>query len=122
MGLGSSSSSGFSRLAFIAALAFCMAFVQTETVADSSPTLQNDNQDTLSGAGAIDVTTKVPYQDPTGNTFSFDYGDTTQSLIPDEEEVVLGPGAITAIVIAVFLGASVLLALIVITLRKFTAS
>lgn len=35
---------------------------------------------------------------------------------------VLGPGAITAIVIAVFLGASVLLALIVITLRKFTAS
>lgn len=35
---------------------------------------------------------------------------------------VLGPGAITAIVIAVFLGASVLLALVVITLRKFTAS
>lgn len=35
---------------------------------------------------------------------------------------LLGPGAITAIVIAVFLGASVLLALIVITLRKFTAS
>uniref|UniRef100_A0A3P8QY52 Secondary ossification center associated regulator of chondrocyte maturation n=1 Tax=Astatotilapia calliptera TaxID=8154 RepID=A0A3P8QY52_ASTCA len=34
----------------------------------------------------------------------------------------MGPGAITAIVIAVFLGASVLLALIVITLRKFTAS
>uniref|UniRef100_A0A3Q2YPU6 Secondary ossification center associated regulator of chondrocyte maturation n=1 Tax=Hippocampus comes TaxID=109280 RepID=A0A3Q2YPU6_HIPCM len=35
---------------------------------------------------------------------------------------VLGPGAITAIVIAVFLGASVLLALIVIMLRKFAAS
>ncbi|XP_056109379.1 protein SNORC [Rhinichthys klamathensis goyatoka] len=121
MGLGRSSSSGLSRLAFITALAFCMAFVQTETVADSSPTLQNDNQDTLSGAGAIDVTTKVPYQDLTGNTFSFDYEDSTHSVTLDEE-VVLGPGAITAIVIAVFLGASVLLALIVITLRKFTAS
>lgn len=35
---------------------------------------------------------------------------------------VLGAGAITAIVIAVFLGASVLLALIVIALRKFTSS
>ncbi|RXN02947.1 putative protein C2orf82-like protein [Labeo rohita] len=107
----SSSYSGLSRLVFIGALAICMAFVQSETVADSSPTLQNDNQDTLSGAGGLDVTTKVPFHDPTENAFTFDY-----------EEVVLGPGAITAIVIAVFLGASVLLALIVITLRKFTAS
>ncbi|KAK9980145.1 hypothetical protein ABG768_013529 [Culter alburnus] len=115
----SSSSSTLSRLVFITALAICMALVQTETVADSSPTLQNDNQDTLSGAGAIDVTTKVPYQDTTENTF--DYEDSTH-LVTLDEEVVLGPGAITAIVIAVFLGASVLLALIVITLRKFTAS
>ncbi|XP_077077937.1 protein SNORC [Siphateles boraxobius] len=120
MGFGSSSSSGLSRLAFITALAFCMAFVQTETVADFSPTLQNDNQDTLSGAGAIDVTTKVPYQDLTENTFSFDH-ESTQSITV-KEDAVLGPGAITAIVIAVFLGASVLLALLVITLRKFTAS
>ncbi|XP_067220301.1 protein SNORC [Chanodichthys erythropterus] len=114
----SSSSSTLSRLVFITALAICMALVQTETVADSSPTLQNDNQDTLSGAGAIDVTTKVPYQDTTEN---IDYEDSTH-LVTLDEEVVLGPGAITAIVIAVFLGASVLLALIVITLRKFTAS
>uniref|UniRef100_A0A3P9DIN8 Secondary ossification center associated regulator of chondrocyte maturation n=1 Tax=Maylandia zebra TaxID=106582 RepID=A0A3P9DIN8_9CICH len=40
----------------------------------------------------------------------------------DSRRRAMGPGAITAIVIAVFLGASVLLALIVITLRKFTAS
>ncbi|XP_067308811.1 protein SNORC [Pseudorasbora parva] len=117
----SSSSRGLSRLAFITALAICMAFVQTETVADSSATLQNDNQDTLSGAGAIDVTTKVPYQDLSENTITMDYDEMTHSPTLDEE-VVLGPGAITAIVIAVFLGASVLLALIVITLRKFTAS
>uniref|UniRef100_A0A4W6DLY9 Secondary ossification center associated regulator of chondrocyte maturation n=1 Tax=Lates calcarifer TaxID=8187 RepID=A0A4W6DLY9_LATCA len=45
-----------------------------------------------------------------------------QDTMSGEPPRVLGPGAITAIVIAVFLGASVLLALIVITLRKFTAS
>ncbi|XP_058603204.1 protein SNORC [Onychostoma macrolepis] len=115
--------SGLSQLVFIGALAICMAFVQSETVADSSPTLQNDNQDTLSGAGSFDVTTKVAVQDPTENSYTFDYDDGTHTITKeDEEEVVLGPGAITAIVIAVFLGASVLLALIVITLRKFTAS
>ncbi|XP_059356830.1 protein SNORC [Carassius carassius] len=113
---------GLSQLVFIGALAICMAFVQSESVADSSPTLQNDNQDTLSGAGGFDVTTKVPFQDPANNGYTFDYEDGTPSITLDEEEVVLGPGAITAIVIAVFLGASVLLALIVITLRKFTAS
>ncbi|XP_051555812.1 protein SNORC [Myxocyprinus asiaticus] len=117
-----SSDSGSSRLVLFAVLAICMVFVQTETVADSSPTLQNDNQDTLSGAGAIDVTTKQPFHDLTEHSFTFDYEDGTPSLTLDEEEGVLGPGAITAIVIAVFLGASVLLALIVITLRKFTAS
>ncbi|XP_026135836.1 protein SNORC-like [Carassius auratus] len=114
---------GLSRLIFIGALAICMAFVQSETVADSSPTLQYDNQDTLSGAGSFDVTTKIPLQeDPTESTHTYDYEDGTYSITLDEEEVVLGPGAITAIVIAVFLGASVLLALIVIMLRKFTAS
>ncbi|KAK2900526.1 hypothetical protein QQF64_015530 [Cirrhinus molitorella] len=117
-----SNSSGLSQLIFIGALAICVAFVQSETVADSSPTLQNDNQDTLSGAGGFDTTTKVPFQDPTENAFTFDYEDGTHTITLEEEEVVLGPGAITAIVIAVFLGASVLLALIVITLRKFTAS
>ncbi|XP_073704572.1 protein SNORC [Garra rufa] len=114
--------SGLSQLVFIGALAICMAFVQSETVSDSSPTLQNDNQDTLSGAGGFDMTTKVPFQDPTENAYTFDYEDGTHTITLEEEEVVLGPGAITAIVIAVFLGASVLLALIVITLRKFTAS
>uniref|UniRef100_A0A8B9HTV2 Secondary ossification center associated regulator of chondrocyte maturation n=1 Tax=Astyanax mexicanus TaxID=7994 RepID=A0A8B9HTV2_ASTMX len=80
-----------------------------------------DNQDTLSGAGAPnDITTKDPYQDVTQSTIT-EYEDSTDTAIVDEEGV-LGPGAITAIVIAVFLGASVLLALIVITLRKFTAS
>ncbi|XP_029381498.1 protein SNORC [Echeneis naucrates] len=96
-----------------------VGFVHTETVAD--PTTR-DNQDTMSGEPPSDVTTKDPFQDMTEQSFTSDYEDTTHSLAMDEEEGVLGPGAITAIVIAVFLGASVLLALIVITLRKFTAS
>uniref|UniRef100_A0A3Q4HFH0 Secondary ossification center associated regulator of chondrocyte maturation n=1 Tax=Neolamprologus brichardi TaxID=32507 RepID=A0A3Q4HFH0_NEOBR len=48
--------------------------------------------------------------------------DNQDTVSGDEPPRAMGPGAITAIVIAVFLGASVLLALIVITLRKFTAS
>uniref|UniRef100_A0A4W5QSF0 Secondary ossification center associated regulator of chondrocyte maturation n=1 Tax=Hucho hucho TaxID=62062 RepID=A0A4W5QSF0_9TELE len=94
----------------------------TETVADPTPTLQGDNQDTLSGEGAYEVTTKDPFQDMTESVLTFEYEDTTHSQAVEEEESVLGPGAITAIVIAVVLGASVVLALIVITLRKFTAS
>uniref|UniRef100_A0A3B1IDM9 Secondary ossification center associated regulator of chondrocyte maturation n=1 Tax=Astyanax mexicanus TaxID=7994 RepID=A0A3B1IDM9_ASTMX len=114
----SNSSSSQSRFLLLAALAFCVALVRT-TVGEVSPTLHSDNQDTLSGAGAPnDITTKDPYQDVTQSTIT-EYEDSTDTAIVDEE---LGPGAITAIVIAVFLGASVLLALIVITLRKFTAS
>uniref|UniRef100_A0A3Q3X9C6 Uncharacterized protein n=1 Tax=Mola mola TaxID=94237 RepID=A0A3Q3X9C6_MOLML len=91
-----------------------------ETVADPSSTTR-DNQDTMSGDPPTDVTTKYPFQDMTEQPFTFDYEEATHTQAVDEEEA-LGPGAITAIVIAVFLGASVLLALIVITLRKFTAS
>ncbi|XP_073720457.1 protein SNORC-like [Misgurnus anguillicaudatus] len=112
-----------SRLVLFTALAICMALVQT--VADLSPALHNDNQDTLSGAGDYDITTKNPVHHLTENPilkFTPDYVDSTNTVTVNEEEGVLGPGAITAIVIAVFLGASVLLALIVITLRKFTAS
>ncbi|XP_056323996.1 protein SNORC isoform X2 [Danio aesculapii] len=113
----SSSFSGLSPLVFICALAFCMALVHTETVADSSPTFQKD--DTVSGDGSFDVTTKA--HELIESSTVADYEDSTH-IITLEEEGVLGPGAIAAIVIAVFLGASVLLALIVITLRKFTAS
>ncbi|KAI4902759.1 hypothetical protein NFI96_015282, partial [Prochilodus magdalenae] len=96
----------------------CLFSASTETIAGVSPTLQSDNQDTLSGEGApSDVTTKEPL---TQSSYP-DYEESTDIPTVDEEGV-LGPGAITAIVIAVFLGASVLLALIVITLRKFTAS
>ncbi len=63
-----------------------MVFLPSETVADSSPTPRNDNQDTLSGAGGFDVTTKVPFLDPTENFFTLDYEDGTHSITLDEEE------------------------------------
>ncbi|KAG5286372.1 hypothetical protein AALO_G00014100 [Alosa alosa] len=122
MAMSSRSCSSAPRLVLLALLGLCVALAQTETVADPNPTLQSENQDTLSGGGALDVTTKDPFQELTENAFTFDYEDMTHPTVVDEDEGVLGPGAITAIVIAVFLGASVLLALIVITLRKFTAS
>lgn len=61
-------------------------FLSVETVADSSPALQNDNQDTLSGAGAFDITTKGPVHHLTENPVTFDYEDSTPSLALDEEE------------------------------------
>ncbi|XP_007541802.1 uncharacterized protein C2orf82 [Poecilia latipinna] len=96
----------------------------TETVLD--PALSSrDHQDAMSGDPPVwmtEVTTKSHFLDNPGQTYTFDFEDSTQPPILDEGEGVLGPGAITAIVVAVFLGASVLLALIVITIRKFTAS
>ncbi|XP_075953641.1 uncharacterized protein snorc [Anarhichas minor] len=112
-------SSSICRFLLLVLLSLLVAFVHTETVADSTA---RDNQDTMSGEPPSDVTTKDPFQDMTEQSFTFDYEDTTHSQDLDKEKGVLGPGAITAIVIAVFLGASVFLALIVITLRKFTAS
>ncbi|KAJ8011812.1 hypothetical protein DPEC_G00062130 [Dallia pectoralis] len=112
-----------SRLILLAFLGLWVATIHSDTAADPVPTLQGENQDTMSGGGASDQTTKDPFHDrEKAFTFTSEYDDTTHTQIIDEDEGVLGPGAITAIVIAVFLGASVLLALIVITLRKFTAS
>lgn len=103
------------RLVLLVLVGLLVAFVHADTVPD--------HQDTMSGEPPGDATTKSPFQQVTEQPFTFDYEDATYSQGIEEEGVgLLGPGAITAIVIAVFLGASVLLALIVITLRKFTAS
>nr|XP_040027361.1 protein SNORC [Gasterosteus aculeatus aculeatus] len=105
------------RFLLLLLLSVLVAFVHSETVADSTT---RDNQDTMSGEPPGDLTTKDPF--PGRTEQPFDYEDATHPHPLDGEAGGLGPGAITAIVIAVFLGASVLLALIVITLRKFTAS
>ncbi|XP_072296504.1 uncharacterized protein snorc isoform X1 [Eucyclogobius newberryi] len=103
------------RVALLMLLGFLVTFVSAET-ADPALT-SRDSQDTSGDDLPTEVTTKE-----TGESVTYDYEDTTPTQTLGEEEDFLGPGAITAIVIAVFLGASVLLALIVITLRKFTAS
>lgn len=62
-----------------------LSLLSLETIAEVSPTLQSDNQDTLSGAGApSDVTTKDPYQDVTQSSFN-DYEDNTDISTVDEE-------------------------------------
>ncbi|XP_026170282.1 protein SNORC [Mastacembelus armatus] len=114
-------STSICRALLLVLLGILVTFVQTETIADPASTTR-DNQDTMSGEPPSDVTTREPFHDMTEQPFTYDYEDATHSQAMDNDEGVLGPGAITAIVIAVFLGASVLLALIVITLRKFTAS
>ncbi|KAM8839734.1 LOW QUALITY PROTEIN: protein SNORC [Synchiropus picturatus] len=110
------------RFLLLVALCVLVVFAHSERVADPSmPT--RDHQETMSGEPPSDITTKDPFHGMTEQTFTIDFEDATHShAVEEEEDGVLGPGAITAIVIAVFLGASVLLALIVITLRKFTAS
>ncbi|XP_061878609.1 protein SNORC [Entelurus aequoreus] len=117
------SSSSTCRILLLVLFGLLVVFVHSglaETLADPS----RDNLDIMSGETPADVATTTARENlhhMTEQPFTFDYEDSTQTLAVDEEGV-LGPGAITAIVIAVFLGASVLLALIVITLRKFTAS
>ncbi|XP_066565867.1 protein SNORC [Amia ocellicauda] len=110
------------RFFLLTLLGLWMATARTETVAEPSPTPHSENLETTSGAGAYDITTRYPLRDHTD--YVIEYVDTTHSMDQpmDHEESVLGPGAIAAIVIAVILGASVLIALIVITLKKFTTA
>ncbi|XP_031975165.1 protein SNORC [Corvus moneduloides] len=90
------------------------------------PTLWNEPPELPSGAGPFDAaattarlsdaTTFPPY------TSEPEPEDTTHLHRLDAGDGSLGPGAIGAIVIASLLGTSVLVALVVITLRKFSAS
>ncbi|XP_019359306.1 PREDICTED: uncharacterized protein C2orf82 homolog isoform X1 [Gavialis gangeticus] len=89
------------------------------------PTLWNEPPELPSGAGPFDTTTAAHVSDSTGfppYTSEYEPKDTTHLHRLDDGNGALGPGAIGAIVIAAFLGTSVIVALIVITLRKFSAS
>ncbi|CAG5896698.1 unnamed protein product [Menidia menidia] len=108
------------RVVLLVLFSLWLDCVNTETLGEPA-SASRDYQDTISGEPPSDVSTRNPPEAQTESVTS-DYEDATNSQNLDEDQGVLGPGAITAIVIAVFLGASVLLALIVITLRKFMAS
>ncbi|XP_074955568.1 protein SNORC isoform X5 [Phalacrocorax aristotelis] len=90
------------------------------------PTLWNEPPELPSGAGPFDAaTTTVRLSDATAfplYTSELEPEDTTHLHRLDAGDGSLGPGAIGAIVIASLLGTSVLVALVVITLRKFSAS
>ncbi|XP_069647991.1 protein SNORC isoform X2 [Haliaeetus albicilla] len=90
------------------------------------PTLWNEPSELPSGAGPFDAaTTTAQLSDATAfppYTSELEPEDTTHLHRLDAGDGSLGPGAIGAIVIASLLGTSVLVALVVITLRKFSAS
>ncbi|KAM6258692.1 protein SNORC isoform 1-T1 [Spheniscus humboldti] len=90
------------------------------------PTLWNEPPELPSGAGPFDAaTTTARLSDATAfppYTSELEPEDTTHLHRLDAGDGSLGPGAIGAIVIASLLGTSVLVALVVITLRKFSAS
>ncbi|XP_043855237.1 protein SNORC isoform X2 [Dromiciops gliroides] len=118
-----------SRIACVVLFMLSGAFVPavlTEFPQDPVPTLWNDPGELPSGVGPFESTTHSHTSDTTEAplyTSEYDVPDeTTQLHRLDDETGSLGPGAIAAIVIAALLGTSVVLALIVITLRKFSAS
>ncbi|XP_069069881.1 protein SNORC isoform X2 [Pleurodeles waltl] len=95
--------------------------VLTEYPQDPSPTLWNEPPEIPSGAGPIGPTTV--HSEMTGvpaYTADSNIEDTTHLL--ENGDGSLGSGAIATIVIAALLGSSVIVALLVITLRKFSAS
>ncbi|NXQ48129.1 SNORC protein, partial [Catharus fuscescens] len=102
-------------------------FLPTEYPQDSVPTLWNEPPEVPSGAGPFDAaaTTTARLSDATAfppYTSELEPEDTTHLHRLDAGDGSLGPGAIGAIVIASLLGTSVLVALVIITLRKFSAS
>ncbi|XP_015492686.1 protein SNORC isoform X2 [Parus major] len=100
--------------------------VSSEYPQDPVPTLWNEPPELPSGAGPFDAATNpARLSDATAfppYTSELEPEDTTQLHRLDAGDGSLGPGAIGAIVIASLLGTSVLVALVIITLRKFSAS
>ncbi|XP_027731007.1 protein SNORC isoform X2 [Vombatus ursinus] len=117
-----------SRIACLVFFVMSGAFVPavlTEYPQGPVPTLWNDPGELPSGVGPFESTTHTHASDATDlplYTSEYEPEDTTHLYRLDDGTGSLGPGAIAAIVIAALLGTSVVLALIVITLRKFSAS
>ncbi|XP_039203040.1 protein SNORC [Crotalus tigris] len=103
-----------------------ISFVKTAEYSQGPiPTLWNDPPELQSGGGPLETTSPARFSDSTGfpsYTSDYELEDTTHLHQLDNDNGSLGPGAIGAIVIAALLGTSVIVALIVITLRKCSAS
>ncbi|XP_038001925.1 protein SNORC isoform X2 [Motacilla alba alba] len=114
------------RLVLLTLCSILVPAVLAEYPQDAVPTLWNEPPELPSGAGPFDAaTTTARLSDATAfppYTSELEPEDTTHLHRLDTGDGSLGPGAIGAIVIASLLGTSVLVALVVITLRKFSAS
>ncbi|XP_072725193.1 protein SNORC isoform X2 [Ciconia boyciana] len=114
------------RLVLLTLCGILVPAVLTEYPQGPVPTLWNEPPELPSGAGPLDAaTTTARLSDATAfppYTSELEPEDTTHLHRLDARDGSLGPGAIGAIVIASLLGTSVLVALVVITLRKFSAS
>ncbi|XP_069583868.1 protein SNORC [Ranitomeya imitator] len=88
----------------------------------AAPTVWQEPPELPSGAEPIETTPSVPLSDVTGVPPDASEPDPTYEDPLGNGDGSLGPGAVAAIVLAALLGTSVLIALIVITLRKFSAS
>ncbi|XP_059711192.1 protein SNORC isoform X2 [Haemorhous mexicanus] len=114
------------RLVLLTLCSILVPAVLAEYPQDAVPTLWNEPPELPSGAGPFDAATATArLSDATAfppYTSELEPDDTTHLHRLDTGDGSLGPGAIGAIVIASLLGTSVLVALVVITLRKFSAS
>ncbi|XP_061210507.1 protein SNORC isoform X3 [Neopsephotus bourkii] len=112
------------RLVLLMLCGILVPAVLAEHLQGPVPTLWNEPPELPSGAGPMDTTT-ARLSDATAfppYTSELEPEDTTHLHRLDAGDGSLGPGAIGAIVIASLLGTSVLVALVIITLRKFSAS
>ncbi|XP_064576726.1 protein SNORC isoform X2 [Zonotrichia leucophrys gambelii] len=114
------------RLVLLTLCSILVPAVLAEYPQDAVPTLWNEPPELPSGAGPFDAATATArLSDATAfppYTSELEPEDSTHLHRLDTGDGSLGPGAIGAIVIASLLGTSVLVALVVITLRKFSAS
>ncbi|XP_062987611.1 protein SNORC [Elgaria multicarinata webbii] len=113
------------RLILLTLSGVLVPFVKTEYPQGPLPTLWNDPPELPSGGGPLETSTAARFSDSAGlppYTSDYEPEDTTHLHQLESGNGSLGPGAIGAIVIAALLGTSVIVALIVITLRKFSAS
>ncbi|KAM4695191.1 protein SNORC [Discoglossus pictus] len=114
--------SGTPQLLLLILTGFLLPAVLTGYPQAAAPTLWQDPPEIPSGGGPLETTTSVRLFDVTGVPSDRFEPDPTNEDAMGNSDGSLGPGAVAAIVLAALLGTSVLIALIVITLRKFSAS
>ncbi|XP_053565903.1 protein SNORC [Bombina bombina] len=113
---------GSPQLLLLLLTGFFLPAVLTGYPQAAAPTVWQEPPEFPSGGGSLETTPSLRLSDVTGVPAETFEPDPTQEDLLGNGDGSLGPGAVAAIVLAALLGTSVLVALIVITLRKFNAS